>query len=64
MIEQNASLPGAAGFYAVLLENRRWWHAELAAEGMMDLSSLPSPSSTNGTVPGDASHPSWNPSTQ
>eukprot|EP00966_Prymnesium_polylepis_P287589 6642131-Prymnesium_polylepis.1 len=38
----------AATFYAVLLENRRWWDAELAAEGMMELS-LPSPRSTNGT---------------
>ena len=42
----NAS--SAAGFYASLLENRRWWAAELAAEGMMQLS-LPSPTSTNGT---------------
>ena len=42
----NAS--SAAGFYANLLENRRWWQAELAAEGMMQLS-LPSPASTNGT---------------
>eukprot|EP00966_Prymnesium_polylepis_P014580 336583-Prymnesium_polylepis.1 len=40
--------PTAATFYAVLLENRRWWDAELAAEGMMELS-LPSPRSTNGT---------------
>ena len=37
-----------AGFYANLLELRRWWDAELAAEGMMELS-LPSPASTNGT---------------
>ena len=39
----------AAGFYANLLEIRRWWDAELAAEGMMQLESLPSPASTNGT---------------
>jgi len=38
----------AAGFYANLLENRRWWAAELAAEDMMQLA-LPSPASTNGT---------------
>ena len=38
----------ASAFYATLLENRRWWDAELAAEGMMELS-LPSPASTNGT---------------
>eukprot|EP00729_Bicosta_minor_P023545 gene23545-10381_t len=38
----------AAGFYANLLENKRWWAAELKAEGMMDLS-LPSPATTNGT---------------
>ena len=38
----------AAGFYSNLLEVRRWWAAELAAEGMMELT-LPSPSSTNGT---------------
>ena len=38
----------ASGFYAVLLENRRWWAAELEAEGMHELS-LPSPASTNGT---------------
>eukprot|EP01051_Picozoa_sp_SAG22_P006147 SAG22_NODE_392_length_11210_cov_3.879669_8_plen_1389_part_00 len=38
----------AGGFYGTLLENRRWWAAELAAEGMMALS-LPSPASTNGT---------------
>ena len=35
-------------FYETLLDNRRYWDAELAAEGMMDLS-LPSPNSTNGT---------------
>ena len=40
--------PSASAFYAALLENRRWWDAELAAEGMMELS-LPSPASTNGT---------------
>jgi hypothetical protein len=40
--------PSASGFYATLLENRRWWAAELASEGMMELS-LPSPASTNGT---------------
>ena len=38
----------ASGFYQTLLENRRWWAAELAAEGMHALS-LPSPASTNGT---------------
>jgi len=38
----------ASGFYANLLEVRRWWRAELAKEGMMQLS-LPSPASTNGT---------------
>ena len=38
----------AAGFYKTLIETRRWWTAELAAEGMMQLS-LPSPASTNGT---------------
>ena len=37
-----------SGFYTALLEQRRFWDAELAAEGMMSLS-LPSPSSTNGT---------------
>ena len=37
-----------AGFYANLLSLRRWWSAELEAEGMMELS-LPSPASTNGT---------------
>ena len=42
----NAS--SASGFYETLLENRRWWAAELAAEGMHELS-LPSPASTNGT---------------
>jgi len=36
------------GFYKALLDNRRWWNAELESEGMMDLS-LPSPASTNGT---------------
>ena len=36
------------GFYANLLELRRWWDVELAAEGMMELA-LPSPASTNGT---------------
>lgn len=44
----NASMPTAAGFYATMLENRRWWDAELKAEGMMELS-LPSPATTNGT---------------
>ena len=38
----------AAGFYAALLENRQYWDAELASEGMMSMS-LPSPASTNGT---------------
>ncbi len=38
----------AAGFFSNLLENRRWWASELAAEGMMELA-LPSPASTNGT---------------
>lgn len=38
----------AAGFYGNLLDVRTWWHAELAKEGMMDLS-LPAPTSTNGT---------------
>ena len=38
----------ADGFYANLLEVRRWWRAELAAEGLMQLD-LPSPASTNGT---------------
>lgn len=42
----NAS--SAGGFYASLLENRRWWERELAAEGMMELS-LPPGASTNGT---------------
>jgi len=37
----------AAGFYANLLELRRWWDAELANEGMMELS-LPTPESTDG----------------
>ena len=36
-------------FYSTLLESRNWWHNELANEGMMSLSSLPSPASTNGT---------------
>jgi hypothetical protein len=43
-----ATSAGAAGFYATLLANRRWWDAELAAEQMMGLS-LPSPASTNGS---------------
>ena len=38
----------AGGFYLTLLDNRRWWAAELAAEGMHALA-LPSPASTNGT---------------
>lgn len=38
----------AGSFYATLLENRRWWAAELEAEGMMQLR-LPSPATTNGT---------------
>ena len=38
-----------SAFYRTLLDNRRYWDAELAAEGMMQLSSLPSPPSTNGT---------------
>jgi hypothetical protein len=42
------SPPTAGSFYETLLESRRWWDAELAAEGMMELS-LPSPASTNGT---------------
>ena len=45
----NASVRSPAGFYANLLELRRWWDAELAAEGMMELPSVPSPASTNGT---------------
>ena len=48
----NATGPAAAtgpdGFYASLLENRLWWDAELAAEGMMELK-LPSAVTTNGT---------------
>jgi hypothetical protein len=44
----NVSTRSPAGFYANLLELRRWWDAELAAEGMMELA-LPSPASTNGT---------------
>ena len=41
--------PSAArDFYLTLLDNRRWWAAELAAEGMHALA-LPSPASTNGT---------------
>ena len=36
-------------FYATLLESRRWWADELAGEGMMSLTSLPSPATTNGT---------------
>jgi len=44
----NAATRSPAGFYANLLELRRWWGAELAAETMMGLS-LPSPASTNGT---------------
>jgi len=43
-----ATAATASGFYASLLKNRRWWDAELEAEGMMQLS-LPSPASTNGT---------------
>jgi len=39
----------ASGFYATLLESRRWWADELAGEGMMSLTSLPSPATTNGT---------------
>jgi hypothetical protein len=38
----------AVGFYKNLLALRKWWAAELAVEGMMELS-LPSPASTNGT---------------
>lgn len=43
-----AQSAAAAGFYGNLLENRRWWDAEMASEEMMQLS-LPSPASTNGT---------------
>ena len=38
----------AGEFYVQLLNNRVWWTAELAVEGMMELS-LPSPATTNGT---------------
>ena len=40
----------SSDFYSTLLETRRWWDAELAQEGMMELS-LPSDArtSTNGT---------------
>ena len=38
----------ARDFYVMLLENRRYWDAELAGEGMMELQ-LPSPTTTNGT---------------
>eukprot|EP01052_Picozoa_sp_SAG31_P043889 SAG31_NODE_7464_length_1682_cov_2.217309_3_plen_242_part_01 len=38
----------AASFYITLLDNRRYWDTQLAAEGMQELS-LPSPRSTNGT---------------
>ena len=37
-----------SGFYAALLELRRWWATELAKEGMMELH-LPSSGNTNGT---------------
>ena len=43
-----ATAASASGFYQTLLENRRWWADEFAAEGMHELS-LPSPTSTNGT---------------
>jgi hypothetical protein len=44
-----AQAANSSGFYATLLENRRWWGAELASEGMMELE-LPSlKTSTNGT---------------
>ena len=45
----NANAADASGFYATMLANRKWWHNELANEGMMSLTSLPSPASTNGT---------------
>ena len=38
----------ATDFYSALLANRRYWDAQLEAEGMMELS-LPSPNTTNGT---------------
>jgi hypothetical protein len=38
----------ASGFYANVLRVKRWWDAELAAEGMMGLS-LPPAAGTNGT---------------
>ena len=38
----------ASGFYSNLLELHRWWGAELAAEGIVDLS-LPETAQTNGT---------------
>ena len=46
-----------AGFYANLLEVRRWWEAELSAEGMMELE-LPSPASTATNTPKHSSGPS------
>jgi len=39
----------ATGFYATLLENRRWWAAEMAKEEMMDLKLPSKKTATNGT---------------
>ena len=39
----------ASGFYATLLENRRWWSAELAKEGLMEISLPSRETTTNGT---------------
>ena len=40
-----ATAASAAGFYRTLLESKRWWAAELNAEGVMQLS-LPSPAAS------------------
>ena len=41
-------MANASGFYANVLRVQRWWAAELAAEGLMELA-LPATSATNGT---------------
>ena len=39
----------SSGFYATLIQNRRWWSNELNSEGMMELELPSTKTSTNGT---------------
>ena len=39
----------ASGFYATLIQNRRWWSNELHSEGVMELELPSAKTSTNGT---------------